>query len=405
MASTTQPVNSWDMALGVVSEATFGTTPVPADAAAFKARFLECISANLGGAAQVGVVRPKQDRGIGRGPTEGFVEGRVEPIDWNVMLSVKSRSANDGTPLENALYKAAGLNSQDAGSTWTLTPAATPIQSSNFAGVSLYRVLGKGLAAYQAEQLRGGVCRSLKWEGGDKELMLTASGVGVGKRSPGMVTATFSDGSTTTMTLASTEDSYRIDLGYYLIESEVVLVTAYTAGSTTATATRAQLGTTGAAHAAQDAYPYMPALTSQFTGAPISEASSSVDLAGVSGVRCINWSFELTTGMDLLPGETGSQTIQGAKYGRMDAKMNLRLVLSQQQLTMIGRAHSRPSIACTVNQGSGTGSLFSIACAQGEIINFNVPDTANDVAVVDVGLRLRDSAAGNDLFTVTFSGS
>ena len=38
-------------------------------------------------------------------------------------------------------------------------------------------------------------------------------------------------------------------------------------------------------------------------------------------------------------------------------------------------------------------------------MNFNVPDTANDVAVVDVGLRLRDSAAGNDLFTVTLSGS
>ena len=125
----------------------------------------------------------------------------------------------------------------------------------------------------------------------------------------------------------------------------------------------------------------------------------------MSGVRCISWGFELTTGMDLLPGETGSQTIQGAKYGRMDAKLNLRLVLSQQQLTMIGRAHGLASVACTVNQGSGTGGLFSIACAQGIISNFSVPDTANDVAVVDVGLRLRDSAAGNDLFTVTLSGS
>lgn len=405
MATTTQPVNSWDMALAAVSETTFGTTPTPADAAAFKARFLECISASLGPAAQVGVVRPKQDRGIGRGPTEGFVEGRVEPVDWNVMLSVKSRTANDTAPLELALYKAAGLNCQDAGATYTLTPSATPIQSSHFSGVSLYRVLGKGLAAYESEQLRGGVCRSLKWEGGDKELMLTASGVGVGKRSAGMVTVTFTDDITTSGTLASAEDSYRIDLGYYLCESEIILVTAYTAGNTGITATRAQLGTSGAAHAAQDAFPYIPALTSQFTGSPISEASSSVDLAGVSGVRCINWGFELTTGMDLLPGETGSQTIQGALYKRMDAKMNLRLVLSQQQLTMIGRARSRPSIACTVNQGSGTGSLFSIACAQGEIENFVVPDTVNDVAVVDVGLRLRDSAAGNDLFTVTLSGS
>ena len=405
MAATLQPVNSWDMALRAISETTFANTPTPADAAAYKAPFLQVISANLGPAAQVGVVRPKQDRGIGRGMTEGFVEGRVEPLDFNVMLSVKSRTANDTAPLELALYKAAGLNCQDAGSTYTLTPSMTPIQSSHFASVSLHRFLGSGLAAYQAELLSGGVCRSLKWEGGDKELTLTASGAGVKKQSQGMVTATFADGSTTTMTLASTEDSYRIGLGYFLIESEIVLITAYTAGSTTATATRAQLGTTGAAHTAADAFPYIPALTSQFTGSPISEATSSVDLAGVSGVRCINWGFELQTGMDLLPGETGSQTIQGALYKRMDAKLNLRLVLSQQQLTMIGRARSRPSIACTVNQGSGTGSLFSIACAQGEIANFTVPDTANDVAVVDVGLRLRDSTAGNDMFTVTLSGS
>ena len=405
MAATLQPVNSWDMALRAVSETTFGTTPTPADAAAYKAGFLQCINASLGPAAQVGVVRAKQDRGIGRGETEGYVEGRVEPIDWNVMLSVKSRTANDTAPLELAIYKAAGLNCQDAGATYTLTPSATPIESSHFAGLSMQRFLGKGLAAYQSELLRGGVCRSLKFEGGDKELMLTASGAGVGKRSLGMVTATFTDGSTTTMTLASTEDSYRIDLGYYLIESEVVLVTAYTAGNATATATRAQLGTTGAAHAAADAFPYIPALTSQFTGSPISEASSSVDLAGVSGVRCISWSFELVTGMELRPGETGSQTIQGAHYKRMAVKLNLRLVLSQTQLTMIGRARSRPSVACTVNQGSGTGSLFSIACAQGEIANFVVPDTTNDIAVVDVGLRIRDSVAGNDSFTITLSGS
>ena len=405
MAITLQPVNSWDMSLRAISETTFGTTPTPADAAAYKATFLQCINASLGGAAQVGVVRPKQDRGIGRGMTEGFVEGRVEPIDWNVMLAPKTRTANDTAPLELALYKAAGLNCQDAGATYTLTPSMTPIQSSHFAGVSLHRILGSGSAAYQSELLRGGVCRSLKWEGGDKELMLTASGVGVGKRSINMVTATFADGSTTTMTLSAASDSKRIDLGYYLIESEIVLVTAYTSGSTTATATRAQLGTTGAAHTSADAFPYIPALTSQFTGAPISEATSSVDLGGVSGVRCISWGFELTTGMDLLPGETGSQTIQGALYKRMDAKMNLRLVLSQQQTMMIGDARARTSVACTVNQGSGTGGLFSIACAQGEIVNFNVPDTANDVAVVDVGLRLRDSVAGNDMFTVTLSGS
>lgn len=405
MATSLQPVNAWDMKLAAVSESAFGTSPTPASAAAFKARFLECVNASLGAAAMVGVVRPKQDRGIGRGSTDGFVEGRVEGIDWNVTLSVKSRSANDGVPLELALYRAAGLNCQDAGATYTLTPSMTPIESGHFASATLQRFLGSGLAAYQSELLAGCVARSLKWEGGDKELMLTAAGAGTTKRSQGMFTGTFADGSTTAGTLASTEDSYRIDNGYYLIEAEVVLVTAYTAGSNSFTATRAQLGTTGAAHAAANASPYIPALTSQFTGAPISEAASFVDLAGVSNVRVINWSFEISTGMDLLPGETSSRNIQGALYKRMDAKLNLRLVLSQQQLTMIGRARNRPSIACTVGQGTGTGSLFTVNCAQGEIVNFIVPDTQNDVAVVDVGLRLRDSAAGNDMFTITLSGS
>ena len=57
--SNLYPVNAWDMKLAVASETTFGTTPTPADAAAYKARFLECISASLGGAAQVGVTRTK----------------------------------------------------------------------------------------------------------------------------------------------------------------------------------------------------------------------------------------------------------------------------------------------------------------------------------------------------------
>jgi hypothetical protein len=247
------------------------------------------------------------------------------------------------------------------------------------------------------------VAKTLTWSGGDKELMLSAAGVGAAKRAPGMVTATFADGSTTVMTLSSAEDSFRIDLGYYLCESEIVLVTAFTRGSTTATATRAQLSTTGVAHTSADAFPYQPSLTGVFTGSPISEASSSVSLAGVANVRCISWSFNFTTGMDLLPGETSSQTIQGAKSMRYDGTASLRLVLSQQQLTMIGRANNRTSVATTIVQGAGTGGAFSLSLPQGEIVNFEAPDTSNDVAVVDVGLRLRDTAAGNNMFTITLT--
>lgn len=405
MATSHNPVNSWDMHLAAVSESTFGTTPTPANVAAFQARMLECVNASLGNVTQVGVVRPKQDRGVGRGMTDAFVEGRVEPIDWNVMLSVKSRTANDTAPLELALYKAGGLNCQDAGSTYTLTPSATPIESGHFASATLQRWLGSGSALYQSEVLRGCVAKTLRWEGGDKELMLTASGSGVAKRSLGAVTATFADGSTTTMTLSEADDSTRIDLGYYLVESEIVLVTAYSTGSTTATATRAQLGTTGAAHTAAMAYPYMPSLSGVFSGSPISEANGTVDLAGVTGARVVNWSFEVSTGMDLLTPETGSATIQGAKSIRYDARLNLRLALTQKQLLLMGKARARSSVACTLNQGSGTGSLFSISAPQGEVVNFATPDTPGDIAYVDIALRLRDSSAGNDMFTITLSGS
>lgn len=402
--STLNPVNAWDMKLAAVSETSFGTTPTPASEAAYKARLLECISANLGPAAQVGVIRPKQDRGAGRGMQDGWVEGRVQPIDWAVQLSVKSRSANDGAPLELALYKAGGLNCQDAGSTYTLTPSATPIESAHFAGLSLQRWLGSGSALYSSEVLRGCVARTLKWEGGDKELMLSASGVGVGKYAPGNVVITFADGSTGTGTI-SAADSKRIDLGYYLIESEIILVTAFTRGGTSITATRAQLSTSGAAHSSAEAYPYRPSLSSAFTGAPIPESTSSVDLGGVSGVRCINWSFELQTGMDLLPGETGSRVIQGPKSVRYSAAYKLRLVLSQQQLSMIGDANNRTTTAVSISQGSGTGGVFTFASSYTEIENFEVPDDNGDVAIVDVGLRVRDSATGNDAFTITGTGS
>lgn len=393
------PVNAWDMLLLAASETSFGTTPTPASTAAYAGLALETVSVDLG-PTQQGQTRPKQDRNVGRGMQSGFVEGRVQPIPFTVVTSVKSRSAGDGVPLELALYRAAGLGYADTGSDYTLSPNATPVESSVFAGVSLTRFLGSGAAAFQAETLRGGVVKSLKWEGGDKEVMLTASGAGVGKYMRGSLdSVTFASGVDTTLTHTAAE-SYRLDPGYYLIESEIILISSVTKGGTSTTVTRAQLGTSGAAHSTKPLYPYRPSPT--YTGSPIAEPNATCSVGGVTS-RLLGWTFELTTGLDHLPGETGSAYVQGVKTTRYDAKYSLRLVLSGDQVSLMGKALARPVTAVSLAQGTGTGGVITIASSYCEVEPFVVPDTANDVAIIDVGLRVRDDTAGNNSFSIVLS--
>lgn len=393
------PVNAWDMLLLAASEATFGTTPAPASTSAYAALALECISADMG-PAQVGQVRPKQDRNLGRGMQSGFVEGRVQPIPFTVVTSIKSRSAGDGVPLELALFKAAGLGYADTGADYTLAPSATPVESGDFAGLSLTRFLGSRAAAFQSETLRGGVVKSLRWEGGDKEVMLTAAGAGIGKYMRGSLDSiTLASDIVTTLTHTA-EESYRLDPGYYLCESEIILISSVTKGGTSTTITRGALGSTAIAHTAKPLYPYRPSPT--YTGSPIAEPNATCSIGGVTS-RLLSWSFELTTGMDHLPGETGSAYVQGVKYGRYDAKYSLRLVLSGDQVSLMGKALARPTVAVSLAQGTGTGGVITVASSYCEVEPFTVPDTNNDVAIVDVGLRVRDDTAGNNAFSIVLS--
>lgn len=395
---SSNPVNAWDMLLLAASETTFGTTPAPASTSAYAALALECISADLG-PAQVGQVRAKQDRNPGRGMQSGFVEGRVQPIPFTVVTSLKSRTNGDDAPHALALLRAAGLSAADTGSDYTLGPVANPIEDSYFAGVSLTRFLGQGSALYEAETLRGGVVKSLRLEGGDKEVMLTAAGAGIGKYARGSIDSVTLTDVATSLTHTA-EESYRLAPGYYLCESEILLIASVTQGGTSTSITRGALGTTAAAHTGKALYPYRP--TPTFSGSPIAEPNATCSIGGVAS-RLLSWSFELATGLDHLPGETGSAYVQGVKSGRYDAKYSLRLVLSGDQVSLLGKVLSRPTVAVSLAQGTGTGGVITLASSYCEVEPFTVPDTANDVAIVDVGLRVRDDSAGNNAFSIVLS--
>lgn len=394
-----ESVNGWDSRILAASEATFGTTPNPAASQA-----LETINCNLGPVGEVGRTRPKQDRNVGRGHTNEFVEGRVDPIALEVVASVKSRADADDSPKELPLYRAAGLlQTINGGTNNIFTTPADPIGDTlAFAGLSLFRGFGPAIYRYEAEQLRGGVIRSLEWSGGDKEWMVKASGVGIGKYALGSVASvTLADGVGTTLTLTA-EQSYGIGPGYYQIENEIILVqgTQANIGDTARTIARAQLSSSGAAHSAKPMYPYMPSLT--YVGSPISEANCTFTLDSVA-MRALSAVVTLETGMDLLPGETGSKHIQGPKSGRYKWSVAIKSVLHREEAAWMGKVTKRKSMALSLVFGTGAGAVGTFSFPQGELRPFVVPDTNNDVAVVDLAFEPRDSSTGNDAGALTLT--
>lgn len=401
------PVNAWDMLVQAISESTFGTTPTPANDAAYIAYAVESINCSLGG-AETGVIRAKQDRGEGRAETNGWVEGRVMPIDWSFDSSMKSRAAVDTVPQLVAFFKAAGLTcTANGGVSYTLAPSRLPIESGDYASMTLRRFLGQGLACYEAETLRGCVARNLRFEGGGSELLAKFSGVGAGKTTATsqagvqgrLDSVSFALAGTTSLTITA-EESYRVGLGYYKVENEIIRVTACTPGGTSVTVARGELGSTAASHTSVPMVPYRPAPT--FTGSPISESTSTFTLDSVA-VRCRSFSIDYATGMDLLEPETGARYSQGAKYGRNSTKVQAQLVLSADQVSLLGKSTARREAAVSIVQGTGTGSIFTFAATYCEVVSFTVPDTAGDIAVVDVELRIREAAAGTAPWTVTLT--
>lgn len=400
------PVNAWDMMVAAATETTLGTTPAPASTAAYAALAIEAISCNLG-PAESGVIRPKQDRNIGRGDTNGFVEGRVMPLPWTLDTSLKSRATATTASHLLALFKAAGMVHTIGGSDVTITPSDQPIEDSAFAGMTLRRWLGTSLACHEMETLRGCVARSLRIEGGAGELITKWAGVGIGKTTAtsqagvqgSCDSLSVADDFTTSITVSAAE-SYRLGLGYYLWESEIVLLTACTPGGTSATITRGALGSTPAAHSSKPLTPYRPAPT--YTGSPIAEAVATVTLGGVA-TRCRSFSIDIQTGLDLIEPETGSRYSQGAKYGRYSVAVSMQLVLSGDQVSLLGKATARPTLVLAIVQGTGAGGIFTFNAAYCEVVAFTVPDTANDIAIADVQLRVRDDGSGNNAYSIVLT--
>lgn len=389
-------VNAFDLRLLAGSESAFGTVVNPLSANA-----LEVASVSMG-PTEVGEVRPKRDRSIGRGMQSGFVEGDVPPMDFAVDLSVKSRSAIDADPRELVLYKAAGLRrTQNSGVSLVMSLSSTPIESADFASMSLHRYLGSGAGLQFLEVMRGCVVKKLVWSGGNKELNLIASGAGIAKETQGQIDSITVTNVATTLTITA-QESYRLRPGFYICESEVIQVTACVPGSTSATIARGALSTSAVAHTAQPLRPHLPSGIS-YAGSPIAEPVCTVVLGAISPLQVTEWSVELTTGMDLLPHESSSKYIAGAKQVRYDVVYKAKAVLRGDRVDLAGMANGRPNVAVSLSQGTGVGSVVTFASSNCEVKPFAVPDTANDIAIVDLELRVRDSGSGSDAMTITFT--
>lgn len=389
-----EPVNGWAAKALIASESVFGTVPNPANSQA-----IEFVTLSTGPNA-LGQIRPIRDRNpYGRGMTHGYVEGRQAAIDWSLETSIKS-GAEGVTPKEHSIYLAAGLY-HNAG-VYSQTPY--PIEVATFASLSIYRLLGTPGAtvgaAFEAEQLRGGVVRTLSWSGGDKELTLVAAGQAIDKRHLGYAPSITINNSDTTFTFANAEEGARFGVGWYQCESEAIAITAMDYTTYTATILRAQLSTSAASHSSKPLVPYFPSAPS-YSGVPISEATASTVTLDGQAIRCLSWSIEMATGMELLPGETGSKYVQGVRELRSSVTVKLRLIMKREDVALLGKSTSKKSVACTIVQGAAQYSVNTFSMPYCEIDAFQVPDTANDVVTIDVTLRTRDSATGNDAFTLT----
>lgn len=386
--SANQAVHGWNEFSLVKTETTFGTAEDPVAASG-----IEVINLDMGPVEQ-GDTRAKKDKTLGRDMTLEFVEGRVQPIPFTLETSVKSRATAGTAMKESALLKAGGLiQTLGASDVYTVTSDPTIV------GLTIHRTAGTGTSTRLGEVGRGGLVKSLAFSGGDSELMLKASGAFVGKYSQGQALATVADGVGLTIQLDTAADAYRFGLGFYKIENEIVKVTAVNYSTGALTVTRAQLGSSGAAHTAAALYPYVP--TPTLAGSPISEANCTVTLDGIA-TRCTKFSLEISTGIDHLPGETGSKYVQGGKATRIDVKPSLELVLTEALVALLGKANQRKSVALTIVCGTGAGSIVTFSMPTCELMSFPTPFPANDITVISLPLRVRGSS-GNDLISITGS--
>ncbi len=389
MAAVTDPVQGWNESCLISNESAFGTPTDPAAAQGF-----EVINSDLG-PSEAKDRRPKKDKTLGRDMTLGFVSGRQLPIPFAIEASVKSRSAADTVPKESAILKAAGFTQTVNGAT---SVAYSMSSTPTITGLSVYRTFGTTVETTLGEWGVGGLVNQLVFSGGDTELLMKAGGNFIRKHFLGYAASvTLVDAADTTAALGTATDGYRFgEYGFYQTESEIVKVTANDYAGVL-TVSRAQLSSSAAAHSATALYPYMP--TPTLAGSPISEANCTVTVDSVA-MRCTKFSITVDTGISHLPGETGSAYIQGGKATRLNATVDLELVLTRQFVDLIGKASQFKPVACTIVCGTGTGGIVTFSLPTCEIVAFPTPGPANDITIVSMKLRVR-GGSGNDSFTYT----
>ena len=263
----------------------------------------------------------------------------VTPMQWNMETSVKSRAAATTVPKESPLYQAAGFVETVGGSSVAYALSSNPTPQS----LSIFRILGTGVTAYEAEQMRGAVCTQLSFSGGDSELMLKAGGVGIGKYHQATRAASPSQMAAALRWFSPTRGTK--PLGYYQVESEIIRITAMNYSTFTATIARAQLSSTGAAYGAR----------------------SSASTSPRASTCC--------------PARRALEVPAGHEDGPL-RQLSLSLVAKREDVALLGKATQRPSLATTIVCGTAAGVSSPSACPRASSRPSRCRDSANDVSSI-----------------------
>lgn len=389
-------VNGWDRASYAWPSGSEPTSVVNRSAAG-----LALITMDTGPAASLGVIRDSPDRATGRTVRNQWLEGRVAPIPWTVVGSVKKRAAVDSASIEAVLLKAAGLvATTNAGTSVVLSYDSAPIDGGAFVPADLQRIIGTAPAASESEVLRGCAVQTLTIEGGDKELRYTFEGTALSKESQGTIETLTVDSSATTISLGSAAAARAAGVGYYQCESEIIRVTAVDYATGDLTVVRAQMSTSAASHTSKPAYPLRAPPT--YATTPITEAmTTNVEIAGVS-LRATSWRAKLQTGMEALPGETGSKFSQGHLARRTDMAIEIAVIAKGEDLKLIQRAAQRDTVAVKLEQGTVAGGKFALSAPYCELDMPTLTEPENGPAEFALTFRCRENS-GNDMFTITLT--
>lgn len=389
-------VNGWDRA-----SYAWANGSEPASTAAFSAAGLALITMDTGPAAALGAIRDMPDRAAGRSMRSNWIEGRVAPIPFSVVAAVKQRSAIDASPVELALLKACGFTvTTNASTSVVLGYNSAPIDGGSFVAADLARIIGSSPAASEAEVLRKCCVRTLTIEGGDKELRYTFAGEALSKESRATIETLTVDGSSTTISLGSAAAARAAGVGYYICESEIFKVTAVNYATGDLTVVRGALSSSAAAHSSKPAYPYRAVPT--YATTPIAESlTTNVEIAGVA-MRATSWRAVIQTGMEALPGETGSKFSQGFLSRRVDPTIEVAVIAKGDDLKLIQRAAQRDTVTVKLEQGTVAGGRFSLLASYCELDMPTLTEPENGPSEFALTFRLRENT-GNDMLSIVLT--